>query len=575
MINVLKSKKFYGVLAVVILAVSSVLFFGYCISNRGFLKDQTIKIEDYCLEKYSQKAFVKSVLRDSNFYNKNKMKSHILANFDMFLKSNSDLSTSISHYFNIYDEAFSTLLDLKKMKGIMAKDYAEINTLLNNFEFENILKKLKYITFKTSSNDTIARKKFLEGIVFELNFNPEMAKNLYVEATKLNEYEPKFYNHLGNVYYVLYDFNSAVDAFTRGLSISNFGTKKNRTQELILLSNLARTYYTLGNREKSFANYSNLLVNAINIDNLNYEWVAVYNLANIEADFGNYDTAIDYLNYALKLSTKMRNKNYIANSLDLLSKLQYRYGDYTNGKKNGLKAIKFAKKLSNFDLAADGYLRVCLNYEYLGEKDLAKLYCDRAIKINEVLGKILIRPKYYIRNGFIYDFVSIYRNYGKSMTNYTKAYAISQRFNLYLCEIQSLYGMSGAEISNGQYDESVKLLDKATKIENKLKIFKDSCYDCKLGSAYWGKDEIDKAIRHYKNAISTALSKGNNIALSELASHLAIIYYNRKDYDEALKYSTLALETNKKLYRFDHHYIDYQKRWQEDILSNLSNKKGK
>lgn len=574
MANILKNKKFYiiSILSFVIILILS--FGGYCIYNKTSLKNEAAKIEEYHLKNYSKKKFIKSALKNSNLYNKDRMKLYVISNFDSFLKSNVDLSTAILDYSILYNETFNVLSSLKKMKGITSRDYSEINSFLGNFQFEAALNKLLYITFRKNSNDILAKKKFLEGMIFELTFNIERAKNLYLEATELNEYEPKFYNYLGNAYYKLYDFNSAIDVFVSGLNISNFGTKKNRIEELDLLFNLARTYNIVKDRGMAFNTYTNLMVNAININNSNYEWLAIYNIASIEAGVGNYDTSMDYLNYALKIATKMRNKEYIAKSLNMLSAIEYKYGDYTNGKRNGLKAIKISKKISNLGLMADSSLNVCLNYEYLGKQDLAKFYCDRAIKINNVVGKTLARPEYYIQNGFIYNFVSLYRNYEKSMANYSEAYRISKEFNLYLYEIRALSGMSQNENDTGKYEEAIKLLRGLIKIEKQLDISKNSCYDCSFGSIYLRKGEADKSINYFKSSILSGLKNGNNLIVSGAASQLANIYYNLGDYVEALKYSTLALSTDKKIYRFDHHYIKYQEGWQETILNNLNNKKG-
>ncbi len=574
MANILKNKKFYIISILSVLIVLILSFGGYCIYNKTSLKNEVAKIEEYYLKNYSKKKFVKSALKDSKLYNKDRMKIYVISNFDSFLKSNLDLSTAILDYSNLYNETFGVLSDLKKMKGITSRDYSEINSFLGNFQFGEALNKLQYITFRTNSNDILAKKKFLEGMVFELNFDIERAKDLYLEATKLNEYEPKFYNYLGKAYYRLYDFNSAIDVFVKGLNISNFGTKKNRIEKLDLLFNLARTYNVAKDSERAFNTYTNLLVNAININNSSYEWLAIYNIANIEAGVGNYDTSMDYLNYALKLATKMRNKEYIAKSLNLLSRVEYKYGDYTNGKRNGLKAIKFSKKISNLGLMADSSLNVCLNYEYLGKNDLAKLYCDRAIKINNVVGNVVGRPEYYIQNGFIYNFVSLYRDYEKSIANYNEAYRISQTFNLYLYEVSALYGMSEAENDAGKYDEAIKLLRGLIKIEKRLDISKNSCYDCSFGSIYWRRGDNDKSINYYKSSILSGLRSGNNLIVSSAASQLANIYYSLEDYREALKYSTLALSTDRKIYRFDHHYIRYQEGWQETILNSLNNKKG-
>ena len=193
----------------------------------------------------------------------------------------------------------SILSELRSKKIITLKDYKLFKNYLNNFKFDNIENEIKHITLKKTSNDVISKKKYFEGIVAQLNFKYNLAKSLYLDTLNYNMFESKYYNSLGKIYTYLYDFNSAIDTYTIGLNIADSSNNKNRKKELELLYNLAYTYNIVGDYHKSFKNYSNLLINSINLHNDNYEWLAIYNISNLESKLGNYSVAIDYLKYAL------------------------------------------------------------------------------------------------------------------------------------------------------------------------------------------------------------------------------------------------------------------------------------
>ena len=117
-------------------------------------------------------------------------------------------------------------------------------------------------------------------------------------------------------------------------------------------------------------------------NDLRNEYLATFNIANLKYSTGNYLDALDYLKYSLKLAFKLNDKNLSSQSMNLLSRVNYKYGDYTNGKKYGFKALKIAKRKSNFSLMSSAMLNISLNYEYLNKYELAKSYCERTVRIN-------------------------------------------------------------------------------------------------------------------------------------------------------------------------------------------------
>ena len=570
----LKNKKIYITFSITILTILILIAGFYCVKSKFSLSNEMLKIQENYLKNYSKKKFVKKTLKNSELYNINTVQNYILQNFDKFLQSNIDLSSSIKNYIKLYKSSFDELSNLKNIGGITSKDYREIHNLLNKMDYSKINDKLLYITLKSNSNDILAQKNFFHGIVSELDFKLKEAKNLYSKSVELNAFEAKYYNNLGQINYRLYKFDESIRAFNEGLNLSNFKTKKNKTQELQLLYNLAKTYQTIHDFDASFKTYVNLLINSININDSNYEWISTYNIALINSAYGNYNVAIDYLKYALKLAIKKRDNEYIAKSLNALSNIEYKYGDYTNSKINGLKAIKYAKKISNLGIIADSSLNVCLSYNLLGKNDLASIYCNKSVEINNILAGVLERPTYYLQNAFIYSFPDFLINYKTSFDYYKKAYDLSKRYNLFLNEIISLDGMSHTEAMLGNFDSSKDLTQKAEKLEKKLYIENYNCRNCNRATLSWRKNDKKNAIKFFKQAISNGLKTGNNLLVSKASSNLAALYYNMEDYSKALKYSTLALEMDKKIYRFDHHYINYQEAYQKNIFEKINNKKG-
>ena len=433
---------------------------------------------------------------------------------------------------------------------------------------------MQHITMKKTSNDILAKKKYFEGIIAQLNFDYQLAESLFLSSIDYNAFELSYYNALGNVYNSMYRFNNAIDSYEKGLTIANASNSKNKKVELQLLYNLARTYDNMNNYSLALKTYTTLLVNAIDIHNVNYEWLAVYNISELETLNGNYHTAMSYSKYALKLATKLKNNQYIAKTLTLLSEIEYLYGDYTSGKRNSLKAIKYAKKVSDLNLLSASSLNACLNYENLYKVDLAKVYCERAIKINNVVGKELNRPEYYLQNANVYYFSNTFRDYNKSLQNLQVAYDLSNKYDLVLSKILSLQNMTQVNTILENTKDAQENLEEMTSLENYYQIQDNNMTNSLNGFIYMIQEKYKDAIKSYNKVFNYVIDNKDNSLLSTSSTYLAMIYANINNYKEALRYSKIALNTNLKMYRYDNYNISYQKKF-TDMLVEIINNKGK
>ena len=569
-----KSKKFIFIGILTITALILLTSIGICLYKKGSLQYEINKIQESYLTNYSQNKFIKKTLKNVEIYNEDKITSYIDQNFDKFLTANDDLYTFIIQYAYLYHNSFDVLSNLRSLNAISFNDYRTFKKYLNNLQFKQVLDEIQYITMKKTSNDILAKKKYFEGIIAQLNFDYLLAESLFISAIEYNAFELSYYNALGNVYNLMYRFNNAIDSYEKGLTIANASNSKNKKVELQLLYNLARTYDNMNNYSLALKTYTTLLVNAIDIHNVNYEWLAVYNISELETLNGNYHTAMSYSKYALKLATKLKNNQYIAKTLTLLSEIEYLYGDYTSGKRNSLKAIKYAKKVSDLNLLSASSLNACLNYENLYKVDLAKVYCERAIKINNVVGKELNRPEYYLQNANVYYFSNTFRDYNKSLQNLQVAYDLSNKYDLVLSKILSLKNMTQVNTILENTKDAQENLEEMTSLENYYQIQDNNMTNSLNGFIDMIQKKYKDAIKEYNKVFNYSIDNKNNSLLSTSSTYLAMLYANINNYKEALRYSKIALNTNLKMYRYDNYNISYQKKF-TDMLVEIINNKGK
>lgn len=564
--SIFKEKKFY------IISVFIVLFIvlsGLYVYDRISIIGNFSILEKKIITNYSKEKFIRKIVVSEDVCNKTKLDKYIKDNFGNFVKIDLSLSDSIKKFVALYKESNTTLTHLKNKKAISERDYLRLNSNLNKLD----LAKIDSLILQKSDNSILAEKSYFDGLIFQLKFDYKGAEKAYLEAINLNSDNLKYYYALGNVYYGKYEFSKAIDAFENGLSTSNFNNRKEKSLKFALLFDLASTYMTVNDLDKAYEVYSHIFVIARDYNDMKYEYLSVYNLAQIEMKRGNYEIAINYLKYSLKLASKLNDNKYKAQALNSLSGVYYKYGDYNNGKKNGLKAIKLAKRTLSLNLIAQASLNVCLNYEYLNNTDLAIAYCKQSLGINDVLSNVLERPEYAIKNGFISSFVASVRSYENSLSYYTKAYDMSKQNDLRLLEIESMYGLSDSNNMLGDRVKALKYLDDAINFREKLGIMKEVCDFCKYGVIYWNKKDYKKAISYYETGLDIARKSNNKIAIACSTSHLASINFELKKYKVALDYSNLALNTDKKMYTCGHHYIKYQLDWNNRITKEMENKK--
>lgn len=556
---------------VLILLVSSGVYF----YNKGSLQYEINKIQESYLNNYSKKKFIKKVLKQVDTYNEDKLLEHINNNFEKFLTSNEDLYDFIIAYANLYNSTFDLLSDLRSQKVISYNNYKDLKKYLNNLQFDKVLGQIKYVTMKETNNDILAKKKYFEGVIAQLNFDYQLAQSLLNESIQYNTFNLTYYDTLGNLYNNMHKFTDAINTYEKGLNTIYSSKNYNIKLQLQLLLHLANTYNTINNYFMASKVYNTLLVNAINNHNINYEWLAIYNIASLESKNGNYTTSISYLKYALQLATKLKNKQYIAKTLNLLSGVQYLYGDYDSSKRNALISIKYAKKVSDLNILSESSLYACLNYENLKQDKLAKIYCDRSININNTVGKALNRPEYYIQNTNVFYLSNIYKNLKLALDNINMASYLSQQYGLMIFQDKSLKFITKINALLNKSEQALRALNTSIDLEKAFNIQNDNLNNSLFGYIYFMKKDYKTAISYYQDVLDSALKEDNKRLISMSSNYLAMIYYYLDEYQQAINYTSMSLNENAKMYKYDNYNIEYQQNFYNMLLKIINNPDGK
>ena len=275
------------------------------------------------------------------------------------------------------------------------------------------------------------------------------------------------------------------------------------------------------------------------------------------------------------MANKLKNKQYIAKTLNLLSGVQYLYGDYDSGKRNALISIKYAKQVSDLNILSESSLYACLNYENLKQDKLAKIYCDRSININNTVGKALHRPEYYIQNTNVFYLSNTYKNLKLALDNINMASYLSQQYGLMIFQDKSLKIITKINALLNKSEQAIKTLNISIDLEKAFNIQNDNLNNSLFGYIYFMKKDYKTAIPYYQDVLDSALKEDNKRLISMSSNYLAMIYYYLDDYKQAINYSSMSLNENAKMYKYDNYNIEYQQNFYNMLLKIINNPDGK
>ena len=160
-------------------------------------------------------------------------------------------------------------------------------------------------------------------------------KSLKIEENLKNEKGiASTLNNIGLIYKEEGDYNTALKNYNRSLKIQI--KLKNQMGESHALVNVGVVYLNQGKYEDALSSFEQaLIVNDGYEENLNAK--INYNIGSIQFDLGHYDTALGYINKALKTQVKLNNRLNESNSLNLIAQINFKQN-------STLKAIPFARR---------------------------------------------------------------------------------------------------------------------------------------------------------------------------------------------------------------------------------------
>jgi tetratricopeptide (TPR) repeat protein len=552
------------ILFLLLLLLSFGIFAGFFFVKNLTIQNENIEIKESLIDNYTRDIFVLGILNKQNVvYNKDKLKEHILLNYDNFLVA-INLDTSISNYLKNYQISFKVLGRLKSIAKISSKNYLEFKKMLSRFEFSKLQSSLRYVNLKNNGADVVAYKNYFEGIVAELNFDKESAKDFYKQSIKLNPYKSDCYLSLGNIFVNQYRFDLAIDVYKAALNNSTWLTRNDTGKKLELMLNLGHAHAMIEDNKLALDTYNDLLVHSLLANNKIYEYLAIYNIGIIESRNHNYKSAIETMLYALKLSTKLGNEWFKLETLIKLADYNYTYGNYEVAKFYGLRSVLLSKQLKDMGGIANSSILICMSYDFLQKEELSKLYCNRAIKINNTLMKVIGRPEQSLQNGIVFERFNFLKETGKGKDYIRYAYNLSKKFDLKLVEMHSLKVMFLTDFNKEKFFDYITYRKKIGVKDDCCQFYNYVLVTLLSGNKFEAVKQANERLKYSDNPLEIAL----------ISSLLSDYYRDAKNISEAIKYGKISLKNYQQIYKNTNVFFVKQKQSLNNLIKNATNKNG-
>ena len=124
-------------------------------------------------------------------------------------------------------------------------------------------------------------------------------------------------------------------------------------------------------------------------------------------------------------------------------------------------------------------------------------------------------------------------------------------------------------------EQALRALNTSINLEKAFNIQNDNLNNSLFGYIYFMKKDYKTAIPYYQDVLDSALKEDNKRLVSMSSSYLAMIYYYLDDYKQAINYSSMSLNENAKMYKYDNYNIEYQQNFYNMLLKIINNPDGK
>ena len=256
---------------------------------------------------------------------------------------------------------------------------------------------------------------------------------------------------------------------------------------------------------------------------------------------GQYKTATNKIEEALKIAGKLDRKDFVA---DCLNRFGYFYNylkRHDVAIKYYLEALEIYRNLGQESKVADNLNYIGNTYNFSGQHDTAIEYLEEALTIDKKLGREDNTATDLNNIGKVYETIGKYDN---AIEYYEKAFSIDKQLGLEekisngLNNIGNIYKLWKQYITAIKYyEESLDIYRKLWKEDSILFLRRIN----KISDICKSTGQYEKAIRYYIEAMDIYKNLGQGTNVAACLNNIGSVYHSQGQHEKAVKYFENAL----------------------------------
>ena len=306
-----------------------------------------------------------------------------------------------------------------------------------------------------------------------------------------------------------------------------------------LMANLGDDYFSLGDFSSAIKYYKQCLTNVKTLEDQTITGVAYGKLGNAYQSLGKYGKAKKKHKKSLTIAQTFADHPGEGTAHGNLGITYNALGAYRKAIIHHEQALAIAQKLKNQELEGAAFQNLGITHNRLGEYLKAIQLCRQAFAIATGIGNDMGKGKIYQTLGVVYQSLGKYR---VAIRYHKNALAIATKLGDQAGEGKSYGNLGSAFFFQGQYRKAIGYFTKALDI---AKVIGDQTGVGKsygnLGNVFLLQKKSNRAIGYHKNALAIATKIGDQVLKGQAYVNLGLAYYSQETYAAAIDQFTKAI----------------------------------
>ncbi|KAL9963935.1 hypothetical protein ACROYT_G027495 [Oculina patagonica] len=351
------------------------------------------------------------------------------------------------------------------------------------------------------------------------------------------------YGHVGNAYFNLGDFLTAIDFYERDLKIAKEVGDKLR--EGTACCELGEAYYRLGDFKTAIDYFKSVLKIAKEVGDKAVEGGAYGNLGNAYHNLGDFKRGIDYHERDLKIAKEVGDKAGEGKAYGHLGNAYNNLGDFKTAIDYYERQLKASKEVGDKSAEGTAYGHLGTVYCDIGNFKTAIEYHERHLKIAKGVENKAGQGMAYGNLGNAFHSLG---DFNKALDYHKKHLTIVKELGDKVGEGKVYCNLGNANYSLGDFKTAIDLHEHSLKFAKEVgdTVGEGRAY-CNLGNAYHSLGDFKTAVDYHKLHLKIAKEVGYKAGEGKAYGNLGNAYDSLGDFKTAVDYHKLHLKIAKEV----------------------------